>query len=93
MIKHDERVGDEMNADINKISTLLVINFVIRISKIALVILTICYFLGLGWYIFCDLIIDFSGSFWESKTPEELLKLNTDNYIEYYGFKDHTNGH
>ena len=56
MIEKDERIGEEMNADINKISTLLVINFIIRISKIALDILTICYFLGLGWYIFCELV-------------------------------------
>ena len=76
MIKADERVGDEMNADINQISTLLVINFVIRISKIALDILTICYFLGLGWYIFCELVYDFSVPYWERKTPEEIALKN-----------------
>ena len=93
MIKNDEMVGEEMNADINKISTLLVINFAIRIAKIALVILTICYFLGLGWYIFCDLVYDFSVPYWESKTPEELEKANNDDYMHYYNFEDETFGH
>lgn len=56
MIKHDDRIAEETNVDINKISTLLMVNFVIRIIKIALLILTTCYFLGLAWYIFCDLV-------------------------------------
>jgi hypothetical protein len=93
MIKADERVGDEMNADINQISTLLVINFVIRISKIALDILTICYFLGLGWYIFCELLFDFSFKYWERKTLDEINVLNHDDFIHYYGFEDHDISH
>ena len=93
MIKNDERIGEEMNADINKISTLLVINFVIRIGKIALVILTICYFLGLGWYIFSDIVYDFSKPYWASKTLEEISIKNTDDYIHFYNFEDETFGH
>ena len=65
-----------MNSDINQISTLLVINFIIRISKIALDILTICYFLGMGWYIFCELLYDFSKPYWERQTPEGLTMKN-----------------
>ena len=93
MIKADERVGEEMIADINQISTLLVINFVIRISKIALDILTVCYFLGLGWYIFCELLYDFSEPYWERKTPEEIAFKNSDDFIHFYGLEHHSFAH
>jgi len=66
---------------------------VIRISKIALDILTICYFLGLGWYIFCELLYDFSEPYWERKTPEEIAFKNSDDFINFYGLEHHSFAH
>jgi hypothetical protein len=70
-----------------------VVNFGIRIANIALIILTICYFLGLGWYIFCDLVRDFQEPILATKTTEELESMNLDNYLDYYEFETYSMEH
>ena len=34
---------------------MIMVNFGLKIFKLGLIIMNICYFLGLFWYIFCDL--------------------------------------
>ena len=53
-IKNDIRVAEDTINDNNKISTLLLIKFMIMIVHFSIVILNICYFLGLAWFIMCN---------------------------------------
>ena len=68
---------------------MVMIGFVIKIFKLGLIILNICYFLGLLWFIFCEVALDLNEDRWERKgmkdlPPEEIAKKNGDNFIEYY---------
>jgi len=44
--------------DKNNISTLILINFWVRILRLVIIILNISYFLGFAWYIFADLVMN-----------------------------------
>jgi hypothetical protein len=44
--------------DNNNIRTLLVIKYIIRLAKLFYIIVSICFFLGAAWYIFCELILE-----------------------------------
>lgn len=93
MIKHDPMISDEKNEDINKISTFLVVNFGIRIANIALIILTICYFLGLGWHSFCLLMVEATEQRYANLSEEEKIPMNLDNYIKHYEFESFSTRH
>lgn len=54
IIANDPLAATDKTIDQNKISQLIIINFILRITKLAAVIVNICYFLGLIWYILCD---------------------------------------
>jgi len=36
----------------------LVIKYIIRLAKLFYIIVSICFFLGATWYIFCELILE-----------------------------------
>ena len=49
-----------------------------------MIIVNICYFLGLVWYIICELGRDYYLSKIEDWTEEELADHNTENFIDLY---------
>jgi hypothetical protein len=58
MIQSDVEIGEDIVRDNNNIRTLLVIKYIIRLAKLFYIIVSICYFLGSTWYIFCELILE-----------------------------------
>jgi len=61
------------------------IGFLIKIFKLGLVIVNICYFLGLFWFIFCDIFLDFAeGRDLSNKTSEQLESMNTEYFLDHY---------
>jgi hypothetical protein len=60
IIQTDPIKAEEVESDQNMISLMVMIKFLIKIIKLALIILNICYFLGIFWFIFCDILFDFA---------------------------------
>ena len=58
MIQREHSVGEDIVRDNNNIRTLLVIKYIIRLAKLFYIIVSICFFLGAAWYIFCELILE-----------------------------------
>lgn len=89
IIATDPIKAEEINSDQNKISLTIVIGFLIKIFKLGLIIVNICYFLGLFWFIFCDVCLDIADERDLSHhTPEELEKMNTEYFLDYYELTD-----
>lgn len=55
IIENDPVLAENVDEDNNKISALIFTNFTIKIVKLVIIILNISYFIGMFWYIFCDL--------------------------------------
>jgi hypothetical protein len=58
MIQSEQAIGEDIVRDNNNIRTLLVIKYIIRLAKLFYIIVSICYFLGATWYIYCELILE-----------------------------------
>ena len=48
---------NDMYKDKNPINTILIISYIYKTFKAICVISTVTYFIGMGWYIFCDLTL------------------------------------
>ena len=55
IIETDEELANNMVLDNNNITSMVMINFTLKIIKLVIVIMNISYFLGFFWYIYCDL--------------------------------------
>jgi hypothetical protein len=61
------------------------VGFLIKIFKLGLIIVNICYFLGLIWFIFTEIFIDIHrATDFSQYTEEELEKMNDEHFITYY---------
>jgi len=58
IIKTDKYLANNMEQDNNNITTLMFINYGVKIFRLSLIILNVSLFLGLFWYIICDLTVD-----------------------------------
>jgi hypothetical protein len=89
IIETDPVKAEDIIADQNKVSLMIMIGFFIKIFKLGMIILNICFFLGVFWYIFCDVTTDIYNSRDFTKFSEqELESLNTELYLEYYELTD-----
>ena len=67
------------------------VGFLIKIFKLGLIIVNICYFLGLFWFIFCDVFLDIEEERdYSDWTPEELERKNTEYFLDYYDLHDNS---
>ena len=74
-----------MVTDQNKIQQTIMVGFLIKIFKLGLIIVNICYFLGLIWFIFCEIFLDLHDAIdWSNYTDEELLRMNDEHFLTYY---------
>jgi hypothetical protein len=55
IIENDPILAENMLLGQNKIYEQIIINFFIKIVKLALVILNICYFLGMLWFVWAKI--------------------------------------
>lgn len=59
IVKYDSDLANDKNLDNNNIMKIIRISFFFKIIKLISLILTLSYFIGIFWYIFCDLTKDF----------------------------------
>lgn len=74
-----------MLEDNNNITTLLMIFYAVQITRLVLIIINVSFFLGIFWYIFCDLIKDYKLESLKESDPEV---INVENFIEYNELED-----
>ena len=55
IIDDEPELADNSDLDNNNIMTILMISYFFKTFKLIVVIVTISYFMGMLWYIFCDL--------------------------------------
>jgi hypothetical protein len=88
IIETDPMKAEDTISDQNKVTQMIMTKFFIRIFKLSLIIVHICYFLGLFWFIFCEIAVDFTEENLNSLSGEELELANTENFIEYFELED-----
>ena len=54
-IEEDPTLGEDKDQDHNNIENLLMINYCLKTIKMIIVMTSISYFMGIIWYIYCDL--------------------------------------
>jgi hypothetical protein len=57
-ICEDPKLAEDTVLDQNKILTIIMIGYSFKIAKLIIIIFEVSYFLGLGYYIYCDLTND-----------------------------------
>jgi len=58
IIATDLELAENMDIDNNNIMMILMISYFFKTFKLVVIILTVSYFMGMFWYIFCDLTSD-----------------------------------
>lgn len=53
----DDDLKDNMDIDNNNIMSILIISYFFKTFKVIAVVLTMSYFIGMFWYIFCELTL------------------------------------
>ena len=56
----DPEMANNINLDNNKIMTIILIGYVFKTLKLVIIIFQVSYFLGIFYYIYCDITNDFS---------------------------------
>ena len=56
IIKNDPYLANNTEQDNNNITTLMVIGYMMKIVRLVLIIMNISFFLGIFWWIICDII-------------------------------------
>jgi hypothetical protein len=84
IIEKNPILAEDITSDQNKISLMIMVGFIIKIIKLGLIILNICYFLGLFWFIFCDVELDIIFKNIGELSEEELESQNTEFFLDYY---------
>jgi hypothetical protein len=59
LIYNDPSIGEDKLNDHNNIENLMVINYSLRTSQVVIVLTVVSYFIGIFWFIFCDLCLYF----------------------------------
>ena len=57
-IVEDPKLAEDTVLDQNKIVTIIMIGFLFKSIKLVIIILQVSYFLGIGYYIYCDITND-----------------------------------
>lgn len=83
IIENDDYLANNTEVDNNNITTLMVIGYMMKIVRLVLIIMNISFFLGIFWWIICDLIrmIKISSNP-EYNTLDETV-YNIENFIDY----------
>jgi hypothetical protein len=79
-VVEDPELAENIDIDQNKIMTIISISYLFKILRLIILILVVSYFLGILFYIFCDITRSF-----------ESVQLAEDDFITAFGFLDQTN--
>jgi hypothetical protein len=78
VIKNDPLMAQNKLIDQNQLTDQVLMKFTVKVIKLGLIIMNICYFLGLFWYIMSELIVESKNH--DPNDPS----LNIDSFIDYY---------
>ena len=76
---------DNMDIDNNNIMSILIISYFFKTFKVIAVVLTMSYFIGMFWYIFCDLSLQYPTPLGENGLPTQ-----NDGFIKEYALDERT---
>ena len=62
----------------NEIGFILNITYFIKLLKLFYIILSLCYFIGFIWYIFCELYLDVYAHMHEKALHLDAVDINSD---------------
>ena len=93
IIENDPTQAEDIDTDVVHITIQIMVGKVFQIIKLSIIILNICYYLGMVWFIICLVSRDSMRKHKNSLTEEEKIKENTDDFMEYYFIFDNTNFH
>lgn len=80
-MESDPKIKNDTLVDHNKIQDLLIIYYVLKITKLVIIILNFSYLFGMFWYIMIKLVEDFGGCSYKLET---CAVLNGRTFIVYY---------
>jgi hypothetical protein len=81
LMESDPKIKNDTLVDHNKIQDLLIIYYVLKITKLVIIILNFSYLFGMFWYIMIKLVEDFGGCSYKLET---CAVLNGRTFIVYY---------
>lgn len=89
IIKSDPELAENSDLDNNNIMLILMISYFFKTFKLVVIILTVSYFIGIFWYIFCDLTKP------NYPTDTDFTTLDGDidaGFIYYFQLQENTHG-
>lgn len=70
IIEHDPLKANDKDNDNTHVSKLLLIGYILKVTKLGFLICTFCYFMGMFWMIFCHEMHEYSHDFNKRANPE-----------------------
>ena len=83
IIKTDTYLANNTELDNNNITTLMVIGYMMKILRLVLIIMNISFFLGIFWWILCDLIRRFKLQIDPNYMKLDKAVYNLENFIDH----------
>jgi len=75
MIEKEPVLAENMDYDNTHVSKVLICGYILKILKLVFLIMTICYFIGLFWLIFCIEMYVIRNDF-NSKADKDIYNTN-----------------
>lgn len=88
IIQNDPELAENSELDNNNIMLILMISYFFKTFKLVIIILTVSYFIGMVWYIYCDLT-----SYREPVTSITCTEHFSEAYCGTVNFPDNTTEH
>ena len=79
-VVEDPEKAENIDLDQNKIMTIIFISYFFKILRLIILIILVSYFLGIVFYIFCDITRSFAS-----------VQISEDDFITKFGFLEKTN--
>jgi hypothetical protein len=85
LVISNPEISHDMINDHNNIENLLVIGYILKTSKLIILIFNVSYFIGNGFYILCDVSQRILSHYHSLLPPEGVY--NTEFFITYFGLE------
>ena len=92
IIRTDAYLANNTEIDNNNITTLMIIRYLMKIVRLVLIIMNISFFLGLFWWIICDLIRMIKLSANPDYYKQNAAVYNIENFINYNDLDTNNSG-
>lgn len=93
IIEKDETQAEDMETDVIHITIQIMIGKIFQIIKLSIIIMNICYFLGIAWFIVCMVSKDTQDLVRDGTAFIDPDYMNNENFLDYYNIWDNTMFH